>query len=675
MINNIDFNENPFMSIDPTQLSNALRFLAIDAVQKANSGHPGAPMGMADIATVLWRDFLHHNPENPKWFNRDRFVLSNGHASMLLYALLHLTGYDLTIEDLKQFRQLHAKTPGHPEYGETPGVETTTGPLAQGLANAVGMAIAESILAAHFNQPDFPIVDHYTYVFMGDGCLMEGLSHEACSLAGTLQLGKLIAFWDDNKISIDGSVAGWFTDNTPERFRAYGWHVIHPVDGHDFVAIQKAIVAAKADSSRPTLICCQTQIGAGSPNMANSEKVHGAPLGKEEIQATRVALNWPYPPFEIPAALYEHWDAKVKGAALENTWRDLFEAYQTTHPDLASEFIRRQIGLLPDDFALQANHFIAQTDRAAENIASRKASQQAIEVYAALLPELLGGSADLTHSNLTNWSHSKPITAHDKTGNYLCYGVREFGMSAIMNGIAVHGGFIPFGGTFLTFCDYARSAIRMAALMHQRVLFVYTHDSIGLGEDGPTHQPVEHLAMLRLTPGLSVWRPADATETAVAWKLAIERHAAPTCLVFSRQNLKSQQRSAAQVADIARGAYILLDHPEATCLLIATGSEVGLAMKAAEALAEQNILCRVISMPSTDVFDTQPEHYRAHILPPEITNRIAIEAAASDYWYKYVGLSGKIIGLNRYGVSAPAEAAYAALGITVEHIMRAAHAL
>lgn len=658
------------MSPDLKKLSNALRFLSLDAVQKANSGHPGAPMGMAEIATVLWRDFLNHNPENPKWFNRDRFVLSNGHASMLLYALLHLTGYELSIEDLKQFRQLHAKTPGHPEHGETPGVETTTGPLAQGFANAVGMALAENILAATFNKPNFTIVDHYTYVFMGDGCLMEGLSHEVASLAGTLRLGKLIAFWDDNKISIDGPVAGWFTDNTPERFRAYGWHVIDQVDGHDCAAIKQAIIAAKAESNRPTLICCQTQIGAGAPNLVGTAQVHGAPLGVTEVLATRAALNWPYAAFEIPQDLYDDWSAKTKGAALENAWRDLFEAYQNAYPYLASEFIRRQIGLLPDDFTLQADHFIQKTAQAAEHIASRKASQQAIEAYTALLPELLGGSADLTHSNFTNWSQSKWISAEDKSGNYISYGVREFGMSAIMNGIALHGGFIPFGGTFLTFSDYARNAVRMAALMHQRVLFIYTHDSIGLGEDGPTHQPVEHLAMLRLTPGLSTWRPADATETAVAWKLAIERHAAPTCLVFSRQNLKSITRTAEQIAAIARGAYIVHDHKESCCLLLATGSEVGLALEAALQLAKQNIFCRVVSMPSTDVFDAQPEDYRCQVLPKHIKLRIAIEAAASDYWYKYVGLDGKIIGLNRFGLSAPADIAYETLGITVANVMR-----
>ena len=586
--------------------------------------------------------------------------------------MLHLTGYELSIDDLKQFRQLHAKTPGHPEFAETPGVETTTGPLAQGLANAVGMALAESVLAATFNRPGFAIVDHYTYVFMGDGCLMEGLSHEVCSLAGTLQLGKLIAFWDDNKISIDGSVEGWFTDNTPERFRAYGWHVIAPVDGHDFDAIHQAIEQAKAETSRPTLICCQTHIGAGAPNLVDTAKAHGAPLGQAEILATRAALNWTHAAFEIPETLYAAWDAKTKGAALENAWRDLFEAYQNTYPYLASEFIRRQIGLLPDDFSTQADYFIDKTNQAAEHVASRKASQNTLEAYAALLPELLGGSADLTHSNLTNWSEAKWITGEDKAGNYISYGVREFGMSAMMNGIALHGGFIPFGGTFLTFCDYARSAIRMAALMRQRVLFIYTHDSIGLGEDGPTHQPIEHLGMLRLTPGLSTWRPADATETAVAWKLALERHVAPTCLVFSRQNLKSVPRTPQQIQAIARGAYILHDHPKAQCLMLATGSEVGLALEAAAKLAAQNIFCRVISMPSTDVFDAQTEEYKELVLPTAIKNRIAIEAAAGDYWYKYVGLEGKIIGINRYGVSAPAEQAYQELGITVEKIIQAA---
>ncbi|MCD6047217.1 MAG: tkt [Gammaproteobacteria bacterium] len=660
------------MTSDLQVLSNAIRFLAIDAVQQANSGHPGAPMGMADIATVLWREFLKFNPQNPAWFNRDRFVLSNGHASMLQYALLHLTGYDLSIEDLKKFRQLHSKTPGHPEYGDTPGVETSTGPLGQGLANAVGMAIAESILAATFNRDNFPIVDHFTYVFLGDGCLMEGISHEVCSLAGTLKLGKLICFWDDNKISIDGDVAGWFSDNTPERFRAYGWQVISDVNGHDFTDIRQAIIAARQDQTRPTLICCKTRIAEGAPNAVGTHHAHGAPLGDKEIAETRKNLNWPYAAFEIPQDISAQWDAKETGAQFENTWRELFKAYEQAYPELAVEFIRRQVGLLPENFSSVANGFIKKTQAAQAVMATRKASQQAIEAYAPLLPELIGGSADLTSSNLTNWSGTKGVSAKQMAGNYIYYGVREFGMSAIMNGVALHGGFIPYGGTFLTFCDYARNAVRMAALMHQRVIFVYTHDSIGLGEDGPTHQPVEHLAMLRLTPGLSVWRPADTTETAIAWKLAIERHAAPTCLIFSRQNVKAYVRTEAQLDAISRGAYVLHDHPHAKIILIATGSEVGLAMTAAEKLAEKNIFVRVVSMPSTDVFDLQPPAYRDSVLPPQNRQRIAIEAAASDYWYKYVGLDGKIIGLNRFGVSAPGDTAYQALGITVEHIITAA---
>jgi transketolase len=662
------------MTTDLQTLSNAIRFLAIDAVQQANSGHPGAPMGMADIATVLWREFLRFNPQNPAWFNRDRFVLSNGHASMLQYALLHLTGYDLSIEDLKNFRQLHSKTPGHPEYGDTPGVETSTGPLGQGLANAVGMATAESILAATFNRDNFPIVDHFTYVFLGDGCLMEGISHEVCSLAGTLKLGKLICFWDDNKISIDGDVAGWFSDNTPERFRAYGWQVISDVNGHDFSDIRQAIVAARQDQTRPTLICCKTRIAEGAPNAVGTHHAHGAPLGDKEIAETRRNLNWPYAAFEIPQDIYAQWDAKETGAQVENAWRELFKAYEQAYPELAAEFIRRQVGLLPESFSSTANSWIKKTQAAQAVMATRKASQQAIEAYAPLLPELIGGSADLTSSNLTNWSGTKGISAKDMAGNYIYYGVREFGMSAIMNGLALHGGFIPYGGTFLTFCDYARNAVRMAALMHQRVIFVYTHDSIGLGEDGPTHQPVEHLAMLRLTPGLSVWRPADATETAVAWKLAIERHAAPTCLIFSRQNVKAYGRTEAQVDAISRGAYVLHDHPNAKIILIATGSEVGVAIAAAEKLAEKAIFARVVSMPSADVFDTQPPAYRDSVLPPQNMQRIAIEAAVSDYWYKYVGLKGKIIGLNRFGVSAPGDTAYQALGITLEHVIAAAEA-
>jgi len=656
-------------------LANAIRFLAMDAVQKAKSGHPGAPMGMADIATVLWREFLNYNPQNPAWINRDRFVLSNGHASMLLYSVLHLTGYDVSIDDIKNFRQLHSKTPGHPEYGDTPGVETSTGPLGQGLANAVGMALAENILAANFNKQDFPIVDHFTYVFMGDGCLMEGISHEACSLAGTLKLGKLIGFWDDNKISIDGDVEGWFTDNTPERFRAYHWHVIENVNGHDFDAVRNAIIEARNNLNQPTLICCSTRIAEGAPDAVNTHNAHGAPLGDKEIAATRNVLNWEYPPFEIPKEYYQAWDHREQGAAAENQWRDLFKRYEQQYPELAAEFLRRQVGLLPENFNSSAKTFIEKTQATQTKVATRKASQQTIEAYAPLLPELFGGSADLTGSNLTNWSGSKWITAEDKTGNYISYGVREFAMSAIMNGMSLHGGFIPYGGTFLTFLDYARNAVRMSSLMHLRVIFVYTHDSIGLGEDGPTHQPVEHLAMLRLTPGISTWRPADATETAVAWKLAIQRHAAPTCLIFSRQNLAALSRDAAQIEAIERGGYILQDHPQAQMIIIATGSEVELAVAAAAQLAEKNIFVRVVSMPSTDTFDAQSNEYRETVLPKNMLKRIAVEAAAADYWYKYVGLDRKIIGLKRFGFSAPAEAIYKELDITVDHIIATAHEL
>ena len=656
-------------------LANAIRFLSMDAVQKANSGHPGAPMGMADIATVLWREFLHVNPKNPSWFNRDRFVLSNGHASMLLYSLLYLSGYDVTIEDLKHFRQLHSRTPGHPEIGITPGVETTTGPLGQGLANAVGMAIAEQMLAAHFNRPGFDVVDHYTYVFMGDGCLMEGISHEVSALAGTLKLHKLIAFWDDNKISIDGEVSPWFSDNTPERFRAYHWNVIADVDGHDENALRKAIQQAKAQHEKPTLICCKTHIAQGAPHAANTSHAHGAPLGAEEIAATRKALDWPYAPFEIPDDIKKQWDLSEKGETLESEWRSLFKAYEQQYPNLAAELIRRQIGLLPGDFQYFANAFIEKTQAAHKNIATRKASQQTIEAYSPILPELLGGSADLTVSNLTDWSGTKSINTEGMSGNYINYGVREFGMSAIMNGIALHGGFIPFGGTFLVFSDYARSAVRMAAIMHLRVIFVYSHDSIGLGEDGPTHQAVEHLAMLRVTPGISVWRPADDTETAVAWKLAIERHKTPTCLALSRQNIPPIERSQDQMKLIERGAYILRDHPKAQIILIATGSEVELALRAAENLANASIFCRVVSMPSTDVFDAQNDAYKKEVLDDRIPHRIAIEASAAEYWYKYVGLNGRIIGLQRYGLSAPTKDIFHALGITVEAIVDTAKSL
>ncbi len=661
------------MSVAPSELANALRFLSIDAVQCANSGHPGMPMGMADIMTVLAREFLKHNPHNPHWFNRDRFVLSNGHGSMLLYAFLHLSGYELSIEDLKHFRQLNSKTPGHPELNHTPGVETTTGPLGQGLANAVGMALAESVLAADFNKPEFNIVDHHTYVFLGDGCLMEGISHEACSLAGTLKLGKLIAFWDNNGISIDGNVKGWFTDNTPMRFQAYNWQVITDIDGHDPVAIRAAIQQAQANTTQPTLICCKTHIGFGAPTMVDSHQAHGAPLGVEEIAKTRVALKWPYGPFEIPASIYNAWNASDAGNMAEQAWRDIFNSYQQHYPNAAADFMRRQIGLLPEDFSRSMNDFIAKTQNSAANIASRKASQLALSKAASLLPEMLGGSADLTGSNLTNWPTCKIITSDDKNANYLCYGVREFGMAAIMNGLAVHGGFIPFGGTFLTFSDYMRNAIRLSAMMQQRVIYVFTHDSIGLGEDGPTHQPVEHLGMLRLTPGLSVWRPCDATETAVAWMLALQRHAAPTCLALSRQNLNMQARTTEQVTLIERGGYVLWESAtEPTVILIATGSEVSLAIEAAKVFTEKEIAVRVVSMPSCDVFDAQSLEYRESVLPLHITKRIAIEAAAKDYWYKYVGLAGTVIGMDRFGYSAPATDAYQALGITVEAIVRAA---
>jgi transketolase len=653
-------------------LSNAIRFLSIDAVQKANSGHPGAPMGMANIAEVLWNDFLQHNPTNPQWVNRDRFVLSNGHASMLLYSVLHLTGYDLSIEDIKQFRQLHSKTPGHPEHGITPGVETTTGPLGQGLANAVGMAIAERALATEFNRDEHKIVDHDTYVFLGDGCLMEGISHEVCSLAGTLGLGKLIAFWDDNHISIDGHTDGWFTENIPERFAAYGWHVIADIDGHNPDAIHQAILKAKAVTDKPSLVCCKTIIGWGAPSSAGSHDTHGSPLGAAEIAATRENLNWHYAPFDIPEAIYTAWDAKAKGAEREKNWQQQFVAYQAAYPTLAAEFLRRVSGELPADFSIQAQQFVAATQTKSENIASRKASQNSIEHYAPLLPELLGGSADLTGSNLTNWSGTKALDKNTPGGNYIHYGVREFGMSAIMTGIALHGGFIPYGGTFLTFVDYARNAVRMAALMKQRVIFVYTHDSIGLGEDGPTHQPIEHLTMLRATPNLAVWRPCDATETAVAWQLALERQHAPTCLIFSRQTLPHQVRSTDVVNNIHRGGYILLDcagTPEA--ILIATGSEVILAIDAAKTLQQENRRIRVVSMPSNDAFDQQTKEYQQSVLPDAVTTRVAIEAGSPLSWYKYVSpQKGRIISLDHYGDSAPAADLFKTFGFTIEHVIK-----
>lgn len=657
-------------------LANAIRALSMDAVQKANSGHPGAPMGMADIAEVLWRSHLNHNPQNPLWANRDRFILSNGHGSMLIYSLLHLTGYDLSIDDLKNFRQLHSKTPGHPEYGYAPGVETTTGPLGQGITNAVGMAIAEKALAAQFNREDHDIVDHFTYVFMGDGCLMEGISHEACSLAGTLGLGKLIAFWDDNGISIDGHVEGWFTDNTPKRFEAYGWHVIPAVDGHDSNAINAAIEAAKKDTTRPTLICTKTIIGFGSPNKAGSHDCHGAPLGVEEIKAAREFLGWEYPAFEIPADIYSQWDAKASGAAKEQQWNDKFAAYQAAHPELAAELTRRINGELPASWETQANAIIQELQANPANIASRKASQNALEAFGKMLPEFMGGSADLAPSNLTMWSGSKSLTAEDASGNYIHYGVREFAMTAIINGIALHGGFIPYGATFLMFMEYARNAMRMASLMGVQNIQVYTHDSIGLGEDGPTHQPVEQIASLRLTPNMSTWRPCDQVESAVAWKFAIERKDGPTSLIFSRQNLAQQDRDAAQLANIAKGGYILKDcagKPE--LIFIATGSEVELAVKAAQTLTAEGKAVRVVSMPATDVFDKQDALYRESVLPSDVTARIAIEAGIADYWYKYVGFDGRIIGMTTFGESAPAEELFALFGFTDENILATAREL
>ncbi|WP_165312328.1 transketolase [Vibrio ziniensis] len=658
------------------QLANAIRALSMDGVQKANSGHPGAPMGMADIAEVLWRSHLNHNPQNPNWADRDRFILSNGHGSMLIYSLLHLTGYELSMEDLKNFRQLHSKTPGHPEYGYAPGVETTTGPLGQGITNAVGMALAEKALAAQFNKEGHDIVDHFTYAFMGDGCMMEGISHEACSLAGTLGLGKLIAFWDDNGISIDGHVEGWFADDTPKRFEAYGWHVIPAVDGHDADAINAAIIAAKAETGRPTLICTKTIIGFGSPNKAGSHDCHGAPLGADEIKAAREFLVWEYAPFEIPADIYANWDAKEAGAAKEAAWDEKFAAYAAAYPELAAEFKRRVNGELPAQWEEKANAVIAELQANPANIASRKASQNALEAFGKMLPEFMGGSADLAPSNLTMWSGSKSITPEDASGNYIHYGVREFGMTAIMNGIALHGGFVPYGATFLMFMEYARNALRMAALMKVQNIQVYTHDSIGLGEDGPTHQPVEQTASLRLTPNMSTWRPCDQVESAVAWKLAIERKDAPTALIFSRQNLAQQPRSAEQVADIAKGGYILKDcagKPE--LILIATGSEVDLAVKAAEQLTAEGKQVRVVSMPSTDAFDKQDAAYRSAVLPADVTARIAIEAGIADYWYKYVGLNGKIIGMTTFGESAPADQLFKMFGFTVENVVEKAKEL
>ncbi len=656
--------------------ANAIRALSMDAVQKANSGHPGAPMGMADIAEVLWCDYLRHNPANPRWADRDRFVLSNGHGSMLLYSLLHLTGYDLGIDDLKSFRQLHSKTPGHPEYGYTPGVETTTGPLGQGISNAVGMAIAEKAMAGHFNRDGHRIVDHYTWVFLGDGCLMEGISHEACSLAGTLGLGKLIAFWDDNGISIDGHVEGWFTDDTPRRFRAYGWHVVEDVDGHDPEAVARAIEAARDNVTQPTLICCRTVIGWGSPNKQGTEACHGAALGTDEVAAARANIGWESPPFEIPREIYDAWNAREAGAAMEQSWRKRFEAYRAAHPELAAEFERRTAGELPEDFARAADDFVAATIAAGETIATRKASQNALEGLGPALPELIGGSADLAGSNLTIWSGSRPLSASVDDGNYVYFGVREFAMAAMCNGIALHGGFIPYAATFLMFSDYARNAVRMAALMKVRSVFVFTHDSIGLGEDGPTHQAVEQAASLRLIPRMSVWRPCDTVESAVAWRRAIERRDGPTSLLFSRQSLPFQSRDADQVEAISRGGYVLRDcegEPEA--VIIATGSEVALAMGAAERLAGDGRRVRVVSMPSTDVFDAQDEAWKASVLPASVTARVAVEAGVSDFWRKYVGLEGRVVGVDSFGESAPAAAVFEHFGMTVDNVVDNVRAL
>ncbi|RUO58697.1 transketolase [Pseudidiomarina insulisalsae] len=657
-------------------LANAIRALSMDAVQRANSGHPGAPMGMADIAEVLWRDYMKHNPANPDWADRDRFVLSNGHGSMLIYSLLHLTGYDLSIDELKNFRQLHSKTPGHPEYGYTPGVETTTGPLGQGVANAVGMALAEKVLAAQFNRPTHDIINHHTYVFLGDGCVMEGISHEVCSLAGTLGLGKLIAFYDDNGISIDGEVEGWFTDDTAKRFAAYGWQVIESVDGHDPEAVKQAIEAARAETDKPTLIICKTIIGFGAPNKQGSESCHGAPLGDDEIAAAREQLGWHHDAFEVPDDVYQAWSAKEAGAEHERAWDLRFKAYRDSYPELAVELERRLKGELPDDFEAHAQAYIEQLQAEPADIASRKASQNAINAFAPKLPELLGGSADLAGSNLTLWSGAKGVTADDASGNYVYYGVREFGMSAMMNGIALHGGLVPYGATFLMFMEYARNAVRMAALMKQRSIFVYTHDSIGLGEDGPTHQPVEQLSSLRLTPNMSTWRPCDQVESAVAWKAALQRTDGPTSLVFSRQGLPQQQRTSEQLANIARGGYVLLDcEQQPELILIATGSEVGITMAAAKTLQEKGQQVRVVSMPATDVFDAQSADYREAVLPAAVTKRIAVEAGIADYWYKYVGLNGRIVGMTSFGESAPAGDLFKHFDFTAEHIVATAEEL
>ena len=650
-------------------LANAIRALSMDAVQQANSGHPGAPMGMADIAEVLWNDYLVHNPADPDWLNRDRFVLSNGHGSMLLYSLLHLTGYELPIEEIKNFRQLHSKTPGHPEYGYAPGVETTTGPLGQGVSNAIGMALAEKVLAAQFNRPGHNIVDHQTYTFLGDGCLMEGISHEVCSLAGTLGLGKLIAFYDDNGISIDGEVEGWFSDDTPARFEAYGWQVVPDVDGHDSAAIKAAVEVARGEPNKPTLICCKTIIGFGSPNKQGKEDCHGAPLGADEIVLAREQLGWAHAPFEIPSDLYEGWDASAKGASAQSSWNEQLDAYRKEFPDLTVEFERRTSGQLPIDFGEKADAYIADCQAKMEKIASRKASQNCLNAYGPLLPELLGGSADLAGSNLTIWSGSKDISADNADGNYIYYGVREFGMSAMMNGIALHGGFINYGATFLMFMEYARNAVRMAAIMKQQSIFVYTHDSIGLGEDGPTHQPVEQLSALRSTPNLNTWRPCDTVESAVCWKSAIENQNGPSALVFSRQGLAPMPRTDEQVAAISRGGYVLKNSADPQAILIATGSEVELAMQASDTLAEKGISTRVVSMPCAEIFSAQGVDYRDSVLPPAVRARVAVEALHADYWHKFVGLDGRVVGMRSFGESAPGGELMNEFGFTVENVV------
>ena len=655
-----------------TELANAIRALAMDAVQAAKCGHPGAPMGMADIAEVLWNRLMRHNPANPDWPNRDRFVLSNGHGSMLIYALLHLTGYELSIEDLKQFRQLHSKTPGHPEYGYTPGVETTTGPLGQGIANAVGMALAEKTLAAQFNRDGHTIVDHHTWVFLGDGCLMEGVSHEACSLAGTLGLGKLIAVYDDNGISIDGEVEGWFTDDTPKRFESYGWHVIPAVDGHDPAAVEAALLAAKAETERPTLVCCKTVIGKGSPNKQGTESCHGAALGEDEIALTRAALGWHHDPFVIPDEVREAWDRRPTGAEMEAEWQQGFDAYREAHPDLADEFLRRLRGELPADFSDQADAYIADCVAAANDVASRKASQQSLNALGPHLPELLGGSADLAGSNLTLWSGAQGVSAASAEGNYVYYGVREFAMAAIMNGVALHGGFIPYGATFLIFMEYARNAVRMSALMGQRVLYVFTHDSIGLGEDGPTHQPVEQLTALRATPNLQTWRPCDAVESAIAWKQALFRDKGPSAMIFSRQTLPHQVGAAEQIEGVHRGGYVLMrEQGDLDAIVIATGSEVALAVEAAGRLTEAGRGVRVVSMPCAEVFEAQEAGYREAVLPSDVLARVAVEAGHTDFWYKYVGLDGRVVGMSSFGESAPAEALFQHFGLTADNVVAA----